>query len=248
MRSDPRSGSSPPAAYSTAVGEPANRQGALLRWRSDFLLFLITLAAIAGAAVVAVVAFEHAYIGIDDANISMVYAQHLADGHGFVYNIGDERVEGFTSFFHVLIEAAVFGLLPVPELFLIGFSVLCVTFAVFLLIKSLDALWSVDTDSKARFSPLQLVVIAWVVCAPFFVFWSTVSLMETALWCLLLSSGVALVLFEVMGGGRARARLAGITALAVLIPLTRPEGFVLAPVIIVAFAAARRFCSSSWSA
>ena len=35
--------------------------------------------------------------GIDDANIYFVYARNLANGHGFVYNIGGERVEGFTS-------------------------------------------------------------------------------------------------------------------------------------------------------
>jgi hypothetical protein len=43
------------------------------------------------------------YLGIDDAYIYFVYAKNLAHGHGFVYNIGGERVEGFTSMLWVLI-------------------------------------------------------------------------------------------------------------------------------------------------
>ena len=41
--------------------------------------------------------------GIDDANIYFVYMKHLAGGQGFVWNIGGERVEGFTSLLWTLI-------------------------------------------------------------------------------------------------------------------------------------------------
>ena len=34
-------------------------------------------------------------IGVDDANIYMVYMRNLAEGHGLVFNVGGERVEGF---------------------------------------------------------------------------------------------------------------------------------------------------------
>ena len=32
-------------------------------------------------------------IGFDDANITQAYAKHIAQGHGYVYNVGGERVE-----------------------------------------------------------------------------------------------------------------------------------------------------------
>lgn len=41
----------------------------------------------------------------DDAYITFRFAQHLADGQGLVWNIGGERVEGFTSLLHVLLLA-----------------------------------------------------------------------------------------------------------------------------------------------
>jgi hypothetical protein len=43
----------------------------------------------------------------DDTYITLRYAKHLADGHGLRYNVGGERVEGFTSFLWVVILAAV---------------------------------------------------------------------------------------------------------------------------------------------
>jgi arabinofuranosyltransferase len=42
----------------------------------------------------------------DDAFITFRFAQHLADGCGLIWNIGGERVEGFTSMLHVLLLAA----------------------------------------------------------------------------------------------------------------------------------------------
>lgn len=40
---------------------------------------------------------ERYFILVDDAMISMRYAQHLAQGHGFVWNIGEAPVQGFTN-------------------------------------------------------------------------------------------------------------------------------------------------------
>lgn len=57
---------------------------------------------------------ERYFTLVDDAMISMRYAQHLANGHGFVWNIGEAAVEGFTNlgwtllmgFFHLFPFAA----------------------------------------------------------------------------------------------------------------------------------------------
>jgi hypothetical protein len=51
---------------------------------------------------------------IDDAMISMRYAQHLAAGRGLVWNVGEAPVEGFTNLGWMLVMT-VFHLLPVPQ-------------------------------------------------------------------------------------------------------------------------------------
>ena len=40
---------------------------------------------------------ERYFTLVDDAMISMRYAQHLAQGHGLTWNIGEAPVEGFTN-------------------------------------------------------------------------------------------------------------------------------------------------------
>ncbi len=42
------------------------------------------------------------FVLFEDAMISMRYARHLADGHGFVWNIGEQPIEGFTNLLWVL--------------------------------------------------------------------------------------------------------------------------------------------------
>lgn len=58
----------------------------------------------------------------DDAYITFRFAKHLADGEGLVWNIGGERVEGFTSLLDVLLLAAGFkvGLDPWTAGLIIG--------------------------------------------------------------------------------------------------------------------------------
>ncbi len=42
------------------------------------------------------------FVLFEDAMISMRYARHVADGHGFVWNIGEKPIEGFTNLLWVL--------------------------------------------------------------------------------------------------------------------------------------------------
>ena len=50
---------------------------------------------------------------VDDAMVSMRYAQHLARGFGLVWNIGQKPVEGFTNPGWMLLMAAL-HLFPIP--------------------------------------------------------------------------------------------------------------------------------------
>ena len=54
--------------------------------------------------------FDRPLAGVDDANIYFVYAKNFVNGYGFVYNVGGEKVEGFTSLLWVLICALVYKL------------------------------------------------------------------------------------------------------------------------------------------
>ena len=51
---------------------------------------------------------------LDDAMVSMRYARHLVQGHGFVWNLGEPPLEGFTNPLWTLVMAAV-HLLPLPQ-------------------------------------------------------------------------------------------------------------------------------------
>ena len=64
-------------------------------------------------------------VGIDDAAITRSYSENIANGYGFVYNIGGERVEGATSFLWTLIVSLAY-LLP----FKVEFTIIAINYVV----------------------------------------------------------------------------------------------------------------------
>ena len=77
-------------------------------------------------------------IGVDDANIFMVYAKHLSEGHGFVYNSGGEKVEGFSSVLFVLILSLFYKISASPERLIVAFNILCISFSLTFVVVYLD--------------------------------------------------------------------------------------------------------------
>ncbi len=67
------------------------------------------------AAVFIALAAGFARLTVDDSYITFRYSQSLAEGRGFVWNAGDDPVEGFTSFLWVVLHAGAIamGLDPV---------------------------------------------------------------------------------------------------------------------------------------
>lgn len=71
----------------------------------------------------------------EDAHITFRFARHLVEGHGFVWNVGEAPIEGFTSFIWVLLAA--FGIragidpLPLSQAagVLAGLGTMALTFA-----------------------------------------------------------------------------------------------------------------------
>lgn len=142
------------------------------------------------------------FAGIDDSDIFFVYARNFAEGHGFVYNIGGERVEGFTSLLWTLICAACFRVFGQPELPLF---LLNIVFGMIVLSACL------------RRTSQSFLFLLFIVAAPSWLAWCHVTLMETGLWCLL-----ATLLGLAVAERRAKAAM-------LLLPLfliTRPESMV----------------------
>lgn len=78
------------------------------RWLSIAILSLATLIYFASVRRVSLLQW-------DDAYITFRFAQHFAQGQGLIWNIGGERVEGFTSFLHVLLLAIPIKFAVAPE-------------------------------------------------------------------------------------------------------------------------------------
>lgn len=159
-------------------------------------------------------------IGIDDANIYFVYARNLANGHGFVYNVGGERVEGFTSLLWTLISALVFKISRYPELILLILSILFVSLGIACALNFLQDTLAENGESewtKIFWSAFYLVVIF---TSPRYIVWNTITLMENALWSTLLLLTTLFVLRKEL---TARAIHSQFIPLAILLFLTRPE-------------------------
>lgn len=169
---------------------------------------------------------------VDDAFIFYRYAQHLADGHGLVFNVG-ERVEGYTSFLWTLL------LTPAPA---VGLSVelwskiLCAACcgAVLLVVACLPR-WIPQIDHQVAAAAIVLLG-----ATGSFSF-AVVSGMETALACLLVTLAVVLACRD--DAPRPRwSRAAGLGAVCALAAMTRPEALMVVALIslVLLVGAARR--------
>lgn len=166
-------------------------------------------------------------IGIDDANIYQVYMRNLAQGYGFVYQIGGEKVEGFTSLLWVLLGALFYRILPVPEWGLLITSLLLVNGLIMLLNFQLSKLFN---ERGLRSYHLFFCVLLLII--PGYFDWTLLPQMETALWSFLL---IVLILQAANKPIKSAAPVKQdlrFSGLLVLLLLTRPESMLWAPVLL----------------
>lgn len=166
--------------------------------------------------------------GIDDANIFLVYGKNVADGNGFVYNIGGEKVEGFTSFLWVIIISFLFRFFRNPEIHLVILNILIISLTLFATIrfidKSLSSHHKLNSDKVPFVSFASLIFLAWVFSCPNYICWTTLSLMETGIWSSLL---IIISLILLKSSENEKPSRTDRVLLAVIMPLlilTRPEG------------------------
>ena len=178
---------------------------------SPFRLPLLSLLTVLAGSALAWWLLGRPETGIDDADIFFVYARHLADGHGFVYNIGGEHVEGFTSLLWTLLCACLFRITDHVEIPLYLLNLLIGAATVWVCLQRVH--------KPALFLLLLAAVPAWFA-------WCQVTLMETGLWSRLLTLSVLAMV------DRRRYLFA---LLLPLLVVTRPESMLLGIWLLVMF-------------
>jgi hypothetical protein len=159
-------------------------------------------------------------VGFDDANITLNYAENIAAGHGYVYNIGGERVEGSTSPVWTAINTLAYLLPVAPEISLaaLGFGIAWVT--IWLSMHYGEAAFRL-AGLRAGVAPL-LVGVGFLALPSYFG-WVIWSLMDFGFWVMLTMGAFWLSMTFVLGEGT-RTRLVLLALVAALMTTTRPEG------------------------
>lgn len=164
--------------------------------------------------------FDYSLTGIDDANIYFVYAKNLANSHGFVYNVGGERVAGFTSLLWTLICSLAFRVSARPELFLLVVDVVTLSFGLATALTYLQINFPGGGKNNYKSTIYSAIFLLLVLTSPRYMVWNTITLMENSLWSTLL---LVTTIFVIKKHDSGRAINLGLIPLLVLLVLTRPE-------------------------
>lgn len=184
---------------------------------------MFALVALLGHAIVK--AMGLAPVGVDDANILFVYSQHFAAGEGLVYNVGGERVEGFSSMLWMLLTAIgyLFSSQPYPLFF--AFNLLLIGAALGYTLHFVEEQFAPQQAWNALSLSLPgMLFLVWAVTSPAYVLWTIASLMETGLWSALLIAGTVHLLSMAHRGATSGRDIRLFSALCAALILTRPEG------------------------
>lgn len=195
---------------------------ALERNFEDFLLALGLTCA--GAALAWLLSGGLPAIGIDDAAITRSYAENIANGAGYVYNVGGERVEGSTAFLWVGILTLAYSLTPTPEVIIIA---LCAGFALTAVYVTLRLVRAFCDWLNIAPGPAIWVLSVCLIASPGYFMWSVWTMMELSLWSMLLIWMVFL-LARLVEDDRGPGNTVCLLIAAVLMPLVRPEGIAVA--------------------
>ncbi len=162
-------------------------------------------------------------VGIDDANIYMVYMKNLANGYGFVWNTGGERVEGFTSLLWTLIGAALYKVSAAHVTTLL--LILCFALSYITLYRILVFARRLNHTEDRVVTASDVIILSLLLLPRGFVEWNVLSLMETTIWMFFITSlGLQLGNYYLLGK---KISIPLFSALLILMNLTRPESIAL---------------------
>ena len=172
------------------------------------------------SSVLALSKLNYPLTGIDDANIYFVYARNLANGYGFVYNVGGERVEGFTSLLWTLICALAYKFSSHFEFTLLIINILLVTLGITGAVHYLQHTLRTGEGPQAASILWPILYVLLIFSSARYVAWNTITLMENALWSTLL---LLTTLFVIRPHLSPKTIYSQFTPLVILLLLTRPE-------------------------
>lgn len=181
-----------------------------------FFAYIFSLGLTTAGALLYFFMYRLPLLGIDDANIYFRYMRNVADGFGFVYNQGGERVEGFTSVLYTLIGSAIFLFTDKIEIVLFIINIIAVSYLIY---KVSVFIYSLN-KRKYNLYGIILTLTFLLLVMPGYFFWTTLSLMESGIWSMLLCVTILSVFDENNILNRLKFAL-----LIVLLILTRPEAY-----------------------
>jgi len=160
--------------------------------------------------------------GNDDAYISFRYAQNFEQGHGLVFNAGEERVEGYSNFLYTLMIAA--GMKA-------GGVDLAYYYALAINIAAVFLLCILIAGAAHLRLTVKLGAIVLTSLTPAIAFWTTSGLEAVPVAAVQL--GIVLSVEQVCRFGPRRRRVAALAALCVLSSLLRADGFLVPALALV---------------
>ena len=175
---------------------------------------------VAGAALAWLLVGGLPFVGIDDAAITRSYADNVARGAGYVYNIGGERVEGSTAFLWMSMLTVLYALFADPSIPILLLSALFATLAVLAALRLVTLLANL-IGSDVELARLALIIA--LLGMPGYFLWSVWTMMELALWSAAIL-WLALGLARLVEGRPDSASWVSLIILAAAVPLIRPEG------------------------
>lgn len=211
--------------------------------RPNLSLFLLSTLFVWGAFFFLWTCYGKPIRGIDDANIYMVYMRNLAEGNGLVYQVGGEKVEGFTSLLWVLIGAFFYKFTIAPDLALMLLSVLIINVLIYRMNRELNWL----SGSKDGIHGHHLFFMLLLLLIPGFFDWTLFTLMETALWAALLTR-LAVRISIAPSGFLLNRKLDNwiVAGLLFLLVLTRPESMLWGLLLLSIRIVYARYSGNTW--
>lgn len=205
-------------------------------WLDRIVIFFLITASSVFALYYVYLYLNKPLIGTDDANILMEYARNFANGHGIVYNIGGEHVEGFSCFLYFLVSSFFYLFTPYPESLLLIFNSTLLIGGTYLLV---DSVWLIAQKlglKRPLIYLLSISIIAWLAINPFYFGWAVISLMDSGVYCFLIIFAFYSLIKGSLWGYRDLKVFSMNVSLAIfLLLLARPEGLLWGPVILLAF-------------
>lgn len=166
---------------------------------------------------------DYPQMGIDDAVIFFTYAKNFAAGHGIVYNIGGEHVEGFTSLLYFLICSFCYRFSSVPEHWLFFYNIGACIASTFFILKALKTITQAQKLSFAYELVVSWIFLVWLLMSPFYFSWVIVSLMDVGTYGLLMALAYGFFIRLIFSTTPTKSH-AEIMILVSLMLICRPEG------------------------